>query len=455
MNKQLSDIKGETPGLSRELGLISATAIVVGNTVGSGIFMSPQSLAATANPKATMLAWIITSIGSILLALSFAKLGTAMPQTGGPIVYTRVAFGEFAGFLIAWTYWIGIWVGDAAIITAAISYLSYFLPILTDNRLLAFLASSFILWFFTLINIKGVKEAGLVSIVTSVCKIVPLLIFAAITAMHFNAANFNTVSSPKVSGLATVPAAVSITLWSFLGLESATVSGGEIKNPEKNIKISTILGTVISALIYIVLSALAIGAMSQEKLAATYSPLADIIDYVTGGTWGGTLITIGALIATIGTISGWIMLTARCAYAAAEDNLFPSCFKKIHPKYKTPYVGLIISSIGTNILLITNYVSTLTEAFNFILLLSTLAILPIYTFASAADIMLLTKRLPGFNMWSFLKNSFLALVAFGYSLYAIYGTGSQVVMYGFLLLLLGIPVYVYMKLKNGQVNEVY
>lgn len=450
VRKRVDYSSNEPLKFKRELGLAAATAIVVGNMIGSGIFMAPQGLAAASNPKAAMIAWIITSIGSILLALSFAKLGTAMPKTGGPIVYTRAAFGEFAAFLIAWTYWIGIWVGDAAIITAATSYLTYFFPVFGTNRLWAFLMSSLILWIFTAINVTGVKQSGIIGIVTTVCKILPLLIFAGIAAMHFNYGNFNTVSSNGVAGLSTIPVAISITLWSFLGLESATIPAEEIKNPEKNIKLSTILGTTVTAVICMAISALAFGAVPQGQLAASNAPLADTINVLSGGTWGGPLIATGAVISTLGAISGWILLSGRCSFAAAEEKLFPPVFGKIHPKFKTPWTSILIASIGTNIVLITNYVNTLTGAFNFILLLSTLACLPIYTFAAAADIVLLYKKSSNFNVFNFIKNSFLALVAFAYSIYAIYGTGAEIVMYGFILMLLGIPFYSYMKIKDRK-----
>lgn len=148
--------------LKRELGLAAAVAIVVGNCIGSGIFTSAASLAAASNPKTSVIAWVITSIGSLLIALSFARLGTAIPRTGGPIVYTRAALGDFAGFLIGWTYWIGAWVGNAAIITAFMLYFTYFVPG-TNTPVLAFLITSGVLWIFTVINILGVKEAGWVS----------------------------------------------------------------------------------------------------------------------------------------------------------------------------------------------------------------------------------------------------------------------------------------------------
>jgi basic amino acid/polyamine antiporter, APA family len=453
MKEKIKSESLENSGLKRELGLAAATAIVVGNMIGSGIFMAPQGLAAASNPKASMIAWIITSVGSILLALCFAKMSTAMPKTGGPIVYSKAAFGEFAGFLIAWTYWIGAWVGNAAIITGFMSYFTYFFPVFAENRLMAFLMSSLVLWVFTYINIKGVKGAGIVGIVTTVCKLVPLIIFAGIAAMKFNGSNFGTVSAVEVSTMATIPAAVGITLWSFVGLESATVPAGEIKNPERNIRLSTIYGTIVTAVIYVVISFLAIGAMPQDILAGSRAPLADIINFAIGGTWGGTLIALGAIISTLGATSGWILTTARSSFAAAEDKMFPKFFGNIHPKYKTPHTSLIIAGVCANILLIMNYVGSLTSAFNFMLLLATLAFLPAYSFTAAAEILLLRKHDANFNVWNFIKNSFLALLAFIYSIYAIYGTGATVVMYGFLLMLVGIPFYVYMKIQNKTNSE--
>ncbi|MCX7904420.1 MAG: amino acid permease [Caloramator sp.] len=445
-------MENNNTNLKRELGLVAATAIVVGNMIGSGIFMAPQGLAAASNPKATMIAWLITALGSMLIALSFAKMGTKMPQTGGPIVYTRAAFGNFAAFLIAWTYWVGSWVGNAAIITALINYLSYFFPIFSNNRAAAFIASSAILWVLTYINYKGVKEAGIVSIITTVLKIVPLIVFAIIAAMHFNPSYFSTVSAPEVAGMSTIPAAIAITLWSFVGLECATIPAGEIKNPERNIKLSTIYGTLITAAIYILISLLAIGAMPQAELAKSNAPLADIINFATGGTWGGTFIALGALISTLGATSGWILVTARSSFAAAEDNMFPKIFAKVHPKYNTPSASLIISGIAANILLIMNYVSSLTAAFNFMLLLATLAFLPAYSFTAAAEILLLRNKSEKFNLLNFIKNSFFALLAFAYSIYAIYGTGAEVVMYGFILMLIGIPFYVYQRISDGSSN---
>lgn len=442
-------IKTDNESLRREIGLVAATSIVVGNVIGSGIFMAPQSLASASNPKATILAWVITGIGSILVALSFAKLSSSIPESGGAIIYAKAAFGDFAAFIIAWTYWIAGWVGNAAIITACLSYLVYFIPALNGNRLFAFLLSSFILWILTLINIKGAKETGIVEIITTVSKLIPIVIFIIIASTKFNPNYFNTVSDVKLSDTMSLPPAISITLWAFIGLEGAAVAGGNIKNPEKNIPRSTIIGIIFATIIYIFVSVFAIGAIDQAALAKSSAPLADIINITTGTHWGGALIAAGAVVSTIGAALGWQLVVSRGAMAAGKGKLFPSIFAKINARTGTPIISLVIDSILVNIALIFNYVGSLQGAYNFLILLSTLAVLPSYSICAAAEIVLIKKKLKAFNPLIFIKSSFIPLITFLYTVYAIYGTGPRVVMYGFLLMLVGIPFYVYIKLQNS------
>lgn len=440
--------------LKRELGLAAATSIVVGNMMGSGIFTSPQSLAEVASPMITVLAWVITGIGSMLLALSFANLGTKYPTTGGPIVYTHKAFGEFMAFLVAWTFWLGSWIGNAAIITAVIRYLTTFFPQLGTNGLLAFAVCSALLWAFTYINYKGVKNAGYVSIVTTVIKIGVILVFLVIACFGFDAANLSTAVSAEANSWGALPAAIAITLWSFVGLESAAISGGEIKNPEKNIRRSTVLGTLLAVIIYIFLSILAMGSMPQDMLAKAQAPLADILNHVTGSTWGGYFISGGIVISAAGALSGWVLTTARLAYAAGEDKLFPKFFAKVHPKYKTPHVALIITSICTNILLMLNYVSNLTEAFDFMINLATLSFIPAYALTACAEIVLTFRKEHKITLLSFVKHGFFSLLAFAYAIYIIYGAGSESAMWVFILMLIGIPFYVYKKMQSEEESRI-
>lgn len=452
MSKNENLTNQEGGGLKRELGLLAATSIVVGNVIGSGIFMSPATMARVSNPKAAIVAWLITAIGSIFIGLNFANLGSKIPKTGGPIVYTRAAFGDFAAYLIAWTYWIGAWVGNAAIITAFMSYFTYFVPG-ASNPAISFIITSAILWFFTLVNLFGVKNAGIISIVTTILKIAALIVFIIIALFNFNPKYFNTISSTSPQGWAGIAPGIGVALWAFVGIESATIPAGEIKNPERNVKLSTIYGTIIVAVIYMLISIVSMGGMNQDSLANSNAPFADIINNSTGGTWGGTFIALGAVISTLGAISGWLLTTARCAYGASEDKIFPKIFSKVSGKYKTPNAALIISGILTNLVLILNYTEGLKAAFDFMTLLATLAFLPAYSFCAVAEIILLVKHSDKFNIWNFLKNSFLSLIAFAYSIYAIYGTGMEAVTWGFILMLGGIPLYVYLMIQKNKEDK--
>lgn len=434
--------------LKRELGLASATAIVVGNMMGSGIFTAPQSLAQVSNPLVTILAWIITGIGSVFIALSFANLGTKYPSTGGPIVYVNKAFGEYTAFSIAWTFWIGSWIGNAAIITAIIRYLTPFFPILSENGLIAFLVSSAFLWLVTYINYRGVKEAGIIGVITTTLKLGVMLVFLIIALYGFNPEYLKTYSSSDVQGFGSLPNAIAVTLWSFIGLEGAAISAGEIKNPEVNVKRSTILGTIFAAILYIILSLLAMGGLSQANLAVSDAPLADIINNITGASWGGSFISLGIVISAAGACSGWILTTARVAYAAGEDGLFPKFFSKVHPKFKTPVVALIFSSLCTNLLLILNYISNLTEAFDFMINLATLSFIPAYALSACAEIILTYKNGKKLSLGRFFKHSFFSLLAFVYSIYIIYGSGSESAMWVFILMLTGVPFYCYKKIQD-------
>ncbi|MBU5592866.1 amino acid permease [Clostridium sp. MSJ-4] len=436
--------------LKKELGLFMATALVVGNMMGSGIFMLPATLAQKSGPGATMMAWGITGIGSIFLALSFANLGSIIPKTGGPYEFSKVAFGDFVGFMNAWLYWNGCWIGNAAIIIAVASYVGFLFPVVATNPMLGFICTSSILWIFTLLNIKGVKLAARVQTASTIIKIALFIFFVIIAGLNFNIVNI-TPLFPEGKGLETVPAAATATLWAFTGLETAAVTGGEIKNGEKNIKRSTIIGMIISTIFYMLISFAAMGAMSQNSLITSNAPLVDIFSRYLG-SGAGIYIGIFALLSLVGTTIGWLLSTARVSYAAGVDGVFPHVFSKIHPKYKTPYASLIISGVLVNILLLMNFTKGFGSAFTFVSLLATLSYLPIYALATAAEILLVVKHKKKINILNFIKSSIVPLMGFIYALWTIYGSGAETVMYGFLLLLSGIPFYLYMNIKNRSIK---
>ncbi|ENZ01882.1 APC family permease [Clostridium thermobutyricum] len=435
----------EDRNLKKEISLFMATMLVCGNMIGSGVFMLPATLASVSGPLSTIIAWIITAGGSILIALSFANLGTRYPETGGAYQYTKTAFGEFTGFLSAWLYWNGSWIGNAAIIVTLASYSAAVIPVL-NNPLVSIIYTSAILWIFTIINIVGVEKAGKLQSFATVFKILFFLVFIVIAFLNFDSGNLLPLI-PEGKGFSTIPLAATSTLWAFVGMESATVTAGEIKNPKKNVRKSTIYGILIASVIYILISLASMGAMPNSELSQSQAPLTDILSKILGSSVGKP-ITFAVVICILGTTIGWLLSTARVAYAAGEDGVFPKFFGKLHPKYKTPANSLIIGSVLVNILLIMNYQQSMVDAFTFITILATLSFLPIYLLTAAAEIMLMFKVGEEFNLKIFIKRAIVPLLAFVYSIWTIYGSGAETVMWGFILLLLGVPFYIYNYHKN-------
>ena len=438
----------ENRNLKKEISLFMATMLVCGNMIGSGVFMLPSTLAQVSGPLPTLIAWILTTAGSILIAISFANLGSKYPSTGGAYQYTKTAFGEFTGFLSAWLYWNGSWIGNAAIVVALASYMSSIIPAL-NNPIVSILFTSGVLWAITLINIFGVKKAGKLQSFATVFKIGFFAIFIIVAFVNFDVSNLMPLV-PADKGLSTISIAATSTLWAFVGLESATVTAGEMKDPERNVKKSTIYGMIIASVIYILISLGSMGAMSNSELSLSSAPLTDILT-IALGSGVGKILTIAVAVCILGTTIGWILSTARVSYAAGIDGVFPKFFGKIHPKYQTPVNSLVIGSVLVYILLIMNFQKSMVSTFTFITLLATLSFLPVYLLSIGAEIMLMFKGEEEFNLKIFLKKSSLALLAFTYTLWTIYGSGAETVMWGFILMLIGIPFYVYNHHKNTHV----
>ncbi|MCI2061580.1 MAG: amino acid permease [Eubacteriaceae bacterium] len=438
--------KGGKQKLKKELGLWATTAIVIGQMLGTGIFMAPQGLAELANPAAAVLGMAIAGGGTLLLAWTFAKMSEENPVTGSAIVNTLDAFGPLPAFMVGWSYWCGCWVANGAIILGGINYLSYFFPVFATDGFAKYGLTLIVLWFYTLLDIKGVKEAGIMNLVVTIMKILPIVLFIIIAAMNFDSKNLATVSAASVAGMKTLPVAIAYCLWSFIGFEGACVNAGEVKDTSI-IKKATMFGTLAIAIIYILLLILAAGNMDQASLAASQSPFSDIMRKATGAYWVGGFISVMAFISAFGCVGAWVNSAGRIAYSLSEYHLFPGSMAKIHEKYKTPVNGLIVNGVLMTIIMLLAYFNKQGSLYNFFLLLATMAFLVFYAFGAASEIVLSGKKIRPFNIWNFLKSSCISLLAFAYSVYTIYGSGADYVMYGFLLILMGFPFFIYEKLK--------
>jgi amino acid transporter len=450
-----------TSGLKREIGLFGAIAIVVGQMIGSGIFMAPQGLAEMANPVAGILSLIITGIGSLLLALCFAKTAVRDNRLSTPLAATKEAFGELPAFWSGWAYWAGCWRANGTIILGGVNYLSYFFPSMAGSSLPKFIIVIAVVWFYTILNIVGIKQSSGFNLIVTVIKLLPLIVIVIVGALNFDPANFNTVSDPSVKGMGVIPLAMTYTLWSFLGFEGIAVNISEVKNPKMIMK-GTVIGTVIVLAIYIIVTTLAAGNLPQDALAASESPFADIIKAGTGASWAGGFIAITVAISAFGCIGAWMISAASIAYSLGEEGLMPKTFMKLHPTRKTPINALLINGVLMTIVIGISFLGDMKGAigeafgslYNIFLLLSTVALLIFYALGAASEMTLAARGIKEFSILAFLKNSCLSLIAFIYAVFTIWGSGglkgeyAVYVMVGFLLLLIGIPFYVYVRSRR-------
>jgi basic amino acid/polyamine antiporter, APA family len=442
----------EKPRLRRSIGLWMATALVIGNMVGSGIFTLPAALSGEAGP-ASIVALVLTGIGALLLALVFANLGRAYPKTGGPYHYARRAFGDFVGFQTAWAYWIAAWVGNAAIAVAFAGYLGVFWNNVNTTHWVAAVTAVAAVWLFTLVNILGARETGWAQVVTTVLKFVPLAVIGIVGLFYIDGGNFTPFTAHGGFDWH-INAAATLALWAFIGLESATVPAEEVKDAERTIPRATIFGTLATTLLYVVALVSIVGVLSPAVLNGSSAPFADAANAMWAGTFlgmaWGKWIALVAMAATLGALNGWILLTARVSLAAADDGLFPRPFARVHGKRKTPVIGLVVSSVLVSALVLYNWNASFGQRFTDIVLLATWMTLIAYAYAAASEVVLFFRERHMFSKVRLVRDTAVASLAFAYSVWAIWGSGEEWLAKGFMLLLFGIPVFVWMKWQQSR-----
>ena len=431
--------------VKQKIGLITATSLVVGNMIGSGIFVLPPTLAKYGS--VSLLGWIFTAAGALVLAKIFSNLSKLISaKSGGPYIFAKEGFGDFIGFLVAWGYWISTWVVNAGIAVAIISALTIFFPQLESNSLLSVAIGLAFIWFFTWINLNGLKLSGKFQVVTTILKIAPLLLVIVLGVFYFDIENFPKFNSSEQSDFGAFSAVATLTLFAFLGIESATIPAENIHEPENTVPKATMIGTTITALIYILGTAVLFGILPIDELKTSPAPFAEA-GKIIGGEYTGYFIAAGAAISAIGALNGWILIVGQLPMATAKDKMFPKIFRKQN-KNEAPYLGLIIGGVLSSVIMFMNYTEGLVDQFEFIALLTTLTALIPYLFVAAAyTIIAINKKVFIGNK---LKIVLLSVLGFAYAFWAIYGSGSNTVFYGLLLLLAGIPFYIIMKYNQKR-----
>ncbi len=390
----------------RKLGPALATVVVAGNMIGSGIYLLPATLARVGS--ITIIGWVLAAAGA--LALLFARLAARKPLAGGPATYAFEAFGPFVGMQASLWYWAACLIGNVAIAAAGAGYLAAFLGFSAGPAVLAFMTIA-LLWLVTVVNLVSPRFVGQVDGPLLFVGLVPVLLVATAGWFVFDPAQFT--ASWNVSGksdIAAIPDTLILVFWAFTGLESASVAAAVVENPERNVPRATLAGVSIAAVVYIAASAAIMGLAPAAELAASSAPFAMVAEKMFGGTVG-PLVALAATLKVLGTLAGWVLMTAQVSRAAADHGLLPQLFARTRAG-DTPVAGLIVSGLLGSAMIVLTTAPSLGEQFGTLIDASTLFCLLTYLAACAAA---LRYRVAGEGALALVGGAFCILYVVGSS----------------------------------------
>src|SRR5204862_6345206 len=298
----------------------------------------------------------LTTVGALALAMLFAALARRLPADGGPYAYARAGFGKPTGFLNAWSYWITAWAGNAAIAVGWVLYVEHFIN-KGHTKWITVLLVLVGLWIPAAVNLSGVKNMGSVQVITTIIKFVALAFISVVGLFNIKSANFTPWNVSGESSINAIGGGMAIALFSYLGVETASVAAGKVRNPDRNIPRATVLGTIATAVVYMLSLTVVFGIVPTSKLATANAPFSDAANAMFGGTWAGNLLAIAVIISGFGALNGWTMICAEMPLAAADDGLFPERFKRIS-KSGVPAFGIVASTVLASIAMGINYLGS-------------------------------------------------------------------------------------------------
>ncbi|WP_189530728.1 histidine-histamine antiporter [Paludibacterium paludis] len=430
---------------THKMGVMALTLVTASNMMGSGVFMLPTNLAGVGS--ISTYGWIVTIIGVIALALVFAKSSLLTPRAGGIVAYANDAFGPFVGFQSTMCYWISAWIGNVALLVAGVGYLSYFFPAL-HNPMYGCLAAIAILWAFVVLGSFGAKVAGSAQSFTASCMLVVVLGVGLVGWFWFKPQLFLEVynATGKSDGNAIMSAA-SLALWGFLGVESAVVSSGQVKDPERTVPRATVFGLLIASACYVSSSTVIMGIVPHKVLVGSSAPFADAARYMFG-PMAGNIASALSIIACFGSISGWLILQSEAPRAGAKAGLFPEFFAHVN-KNDVPMKSLVFTGVLMTLVLAMTASPNLADQFKIIILMSVFASLMPYMYALIAlPVIMISKKIN--RGPTFMFYTVLVVIGMAYSMFALLGSGADSLYWGTLMMVLTIPMYSYVAHKKAK-----
>ncbi len=426
-----------------KIGLIGATALVLGNLVGSGAFVLPANMAKKG--YIGLVSWGFTAAGAMLLALMFARLSMKVPKPGGPHVFVEAAYGnKTLSYYTAWGYWMLTWIGNAAIVVAMYAYFNDMVgEELSSYQLFSFGIAT--LAFMTYINVRGIQEANFVQILITVLKGIPMVAVPLIAFKNFRpeiSLQFNLTGS---SNLLAFQGAAVLTLWSFVGIESATVPADDVDQPTKTIPRATLLGTFLAGLVYIGGNFLLMGAVPLDVLAASDAPYATAATFLMGPSLG-KLVSIAAFICCIGTLNGWMLLVGQIPKGAADDGLFPKYFGVLSNR-GVPARGIILSAVLMGLILLITLRPDLSDQFDFIAELAVTSLLLIFVIILGCYYELYVK------VMGRLSDYVIFILGGLYTVWSLYAAGVNMLLYSTVIIFSGYPAQILLEKWGNRNNK--
>jgi APA family basic amino acid/polyamine antiporter len=443
------------PGAERAapLGLGSSTALVIGSIIGTGVFTMPAVMAGAGTSSIITLA--VIALGAVLLGTLFGQLTRRVPNVdGGLYAYSRHEFGDFAGYLTAWCYWITCWAGNAAIVSSWVLYVESLFGIHNPSGWTNLGIALCGLWIPAFVNLAGVRQMAWFQNLTVVLKFLPLLLVATVGWFFVKSANFGPFNASGGSLYSGIGIAAGVALFSFIGVECASIAAGRVKDPRRNVGRASMLGTAASGLLYIAVTAVVMGLVPHGKLVDDGAPFVAAFRSMFDGGWVGKAVALVAVISGIGALNGWTMVTAEMPYAAAKDGLFLGAFAK-EDRNGTPWVGVVVSTIVASLLMAWSYSGdTGLKVFTYLVYLSVVTVAIPYFFSAAAQLAYLVSRRRRVHGWQLGRDVAVAVTGLLFSLWVTFASGYQSVYQAMLLILVGIPVYSFLKAHRERAGAV-
>ncbi|MBN0978512.1 MULTISPECIES: arginine-ornithine antiporter [Pseudomonas] len=441
----------ESPG---KLRLGALVALVVGSMIGGGIFSLPQNMAASADVGAVLIGWVITAVGMLTLAFVFQTLANRKPDLdGGVYAYAKAGFGDYMGFSSAWGYWISAWLGNVGYFVLLFSTLGYFFPIFGEgNTPAAVIGASVLLWAVHFLVLRGIKEAAFINLVTTVAKVVPLVLFVLIAVFAFKLDIFTAdiwgLKNPDLGSVMNqVRNMMLVTVWVFIGIEGASIFSSRAEK-RSDVGKATVIGFITVLLFLMLVNVLSLGIMTQPELAKLQNPsMAAVLEHVVGH-WGAVLISVGLIISLLGALLSWVLLCAEIMFAAAKDHTMPEFLRKENANH-VPVNALWLTNAMVQIFLVITLFSAST--YLSLIYLATSMILVPYLW-SAAYALLLAVRGETYEaaLAERKKDLFIGAIALIYAVWLLYAGGTKYLLLSALLYAPGAILFAKAKRELGK-----